>query len=83
MIGNKRGQMVIESILIMIVLVAVVGALQATLKKSEAFKTLVQGPWLALSGMIQAGDWNKPEVAMNFHPSLHKKQSSVVGTRKQ
>ncbi|MCB9025643.1 MAG: hypothetical protein H6625_04955 [Bdellovibrionaceae bacterium] len=77
---RSSGQMVIEMILVMTVLVAIVGALRGTLQSSEAFKTLVQGPWRVLSGMMVAGNWNSPDVAINKHPALGQNHGSLEGT---
>lgn len=77
---KSSGQMVIEMILVMTVLVAIVGALRSTLQSSEAFKTLVQGPWRVLSGMMVAGNWNSPSVAVSRHPALGQNHASLHGT---
>lgn len=77
---NSRGQMVIEMILVMTVLLAIMGALKTGLDNSEAFKTLVQGPWRVLSGMIVAGTWKPPESAVESHPALNRNHGSLRGS---
>ncbi|MCB0356593.1 MAG: hypothetical protein KDD40_06280 [Bdellovibrionales bacterium] len=76
---KNSGQMVIEMILVMTVLIAIIGALRTTLKQNEAFKTLVQGPWQVLSGMIVAGYWKSPDQAVKLHPALHRNHGSLEG----
>ena len=77
---NNRGQMVVEMLLIMIILVAVMQAVRIALRESEAFQTLVQAPWKPLSGMIQAGAWLPPKEAMVHHPNNFSMRSTVEGT---
>ena len=76
---NSRGQMVVEMILLMVVLLAILGAIRTTLKENETITSLVQGPWLALSGMIQAGAWLAPQEAMTYHPNRQRQHSTVIG----
>lgn len=72
--------MVIEMILVMTILIAIVGALRTTLQDSEAFKSLVQGPWRVLSGMMVAGAWKSPDVAIDKHPALDANHGSLKGS---
>ncbi len=77
---NQRGQMVVEGILLMMVLVAVVMALRTTIKSSAMFQTLTQAPWRVLSGMITSGVWKSPQDAIAYHPNQEQRHSSMVGT---
>ena len=81
--NSKSGQMVIEMILVMTVLVGVVGLVQVSLQKNEAFKTLVQGPWKVLSGMIVAGTWKAPDQAVIKHPAYWNNHGSLRGEQPQ
>lgn len=80
---THSGQMIIETILVMTVLLSIVLALRSTLQSSEAFKNLVQGPWQFLSGMMIAGDWSPPATAIERHPALGQNHGSVRGADPQ
>ncbi len=77
---NNKGQMVVEMILVMLVMLAVFGAVKTGLKNNEAFQTLVQGPWRVLSGMIIAGSWLPPDQAVEKHPALDSNHGSLRGS---
>ncbi|MCB0390203.1 MAG: hypothetical protein KDD58_02875 [Bdellovibrionales bacterium] len=78
-IKKNKGQMVIEMILVMTVLLSLVGLVRSSLQSSEVFKTLVQGPWRVLSGMITSGTWDSPSEAVRWHPAYYDNHGSLRG----
>lgn len=76
---KNSGQMVIEMILVMTVLIAVVGATKSFLADNEVLVKLGSGPWKVLSGMITAGAWASPDNAIVKHPAMHKNHNSIRG----
>ena len=77
---NERGQMTMETILIMTVLSTVALMVVKTAKSQEWGANLVEGPWLPVRGMIENGVWNgNLKVAKNFHPALKKRHATAEG----
>lgn len=54
---NQSGQMIIEYILLMVVLIGVGTALVDFLKDQGFATKFTQDPWAKLNGMIQCGVW--------------------------
>ena len=81
LLRSNVGQMAVEMILIMVVLVALLGMIRDFLQENSAFQSLTQAPWQSLSGMITSGVWKKPDEAINYHPNLHKRHGTVTGER--
>ena len=79
MIKNSRGQMSVEMVLMVVVLVAGAAAVSSAFRKQEFFATLVSGPWVSLSGLIQNGVWGNPTDTMIKHPAHFHRVSTVEG----
>lgn len=74
---NQRGQLTLEALLIMTVLLAGSMRVYKTLTSQEWAKKLVEGPWKPLQGMIEDGEWSASSKAS--HPNLLKRHGSKIG----
>ena len=77
---NSSGQMVVESVLIIALLLGFATVIAREFKDDEVISKLVQGPWLALSGMIQNGVWVEPKKSMLLHPNHMHRHISREGS---
>jgi hypothetical protein len=69
--SSRGGQMTIEAVLIMVVLMGVVLAFQKRATANSYASAFTEGPWLPIQGMIEDGVWTKnPTSGMAMHPSL-------------
>jgi hypothetical protein len=69
-INSQKGQVIIESVLLIVVMLGLWVFLSKTFISSKYMKKLMQdGPWPRLSGMIEAGVWDSPSNAKRFHPN--------------
>ena len=80
---NQSGQMILETILILTILMAITITTASQLKKNETFAKMMSGPWLKLSGMIQNGVWMEPSKSNAYHPSQSSRAASLVGKSPQ
>jgi len=81
MVKNNKGQGVVESVLIIVVLFGITKLVALKFKDDELFKSLLHGPWLSLSSVIQNGVWNQrgPQDTKANHPNRHVRHASVKG----
>jgi hypothetical protein len=84
MIGkNSKGQMAVEMVLILVVMVAGAITISSAFREQEFFATLVSGPWKSTAGLIQNGVWGPPEDTMVMHPNHYNRVNTVVGRQVQ
>lgn len=57
-VANQKGQMMIESMLLLIMVGAVFTVFLGKLKETKAIQELVTGPWHKVAGMAEFGSWN-------------------------
>ncbi len=76
---NSSGQMLVETILIMALLLAVFLLLVGQFRSNELAARLVTSPWVHLSGLIQNGVWGPPSQSMLVHPENVSRQRSERG----
>ena len=74
---NKKGQFVIETVLMMIITISLFLWGMGELRESKILAKLVSGPWLQISGMIEAGVWDAPERARGSHPNTNPRSLSL------
>ncbi|MCB0348218.1 MAG: hypothetical protein KDD37_05250 [Bdellovibrionales bacterium] len=79
MIKNTSGQIAVEFILISIIILSLSLAIGRGLRQSEYLSKMTGGPWALLTGMIENGVWEKPQVAKTMHPNFLKRQVSFKG----
>lgn len=67
---NPKGQVIIEAILLLVVMVGLWAYLSKVFMSSNYMRTLMaDGPWPRLSGMIESGVWETPSKAKRLHPN--------------
>lgn len=76
---NQAGQMTVEAILIMIILLSVSLAVSRYMRSEKLVAKIVEGPWLPIRGMIENGVWAKGNAAKAGHPSQPQRHSSNSG----
>ena len=70
MIQNQKGQMVVESLLIMVLSVSLLIVATKFIKDKEVISHLIAGPWDKTASMIESGTWSaNPQIARNMHPN--------------
>lgn len=71
-VRNQSGQIIIENVLLMVVLLGVASSIVGVLKDNGLATKFTQGPWDRLNGMIQCGAWTPCGVekpTANVHPN--------------
>ena len=76
---NKSGQMALEMILIMALMVGFATFVTSEFKSSNFVAQLVSGPWKNLAGMIQNGVWGPSADTMPQHPNAFNRVISPDG----
>lgn len=67
---NQRGQFVIESVLLIIVLMGVFTASVKALQDNKFMAKIVEEPWGRIQGMLECGVWGAPtKVCKNMASS--------------
>lgn len=56
-VGNQKGQLVVEAVLLIAVIMAVTILVSNYIQSNEFANKLVAKPWKTLSGMIECGTW--------------------------
>lgn len=67
-IKNSKGQAVVESVLLLVVFMAVTTAVVRGFRESEVIESFISKPWKILSGMIESGVWAPERQARSQHP---------------
>ncbi len=78
-LGNQRGQLTIEAILIACIFSAIALSVTRFAKAEQLVSKVVEGPWLPLRGMIENGVWASGDKAKAQHPSMKTRHSSNEG----
>lgn len=78
-IHGQGGQAVTEAVMILVLLMGFTFVVANYFKSQEVLKTLIQGPFQHLAGMMQNGVWAPPEVGAAKHPSSHDRHITVQG----
>ena len=66
---NRKGQFLIENVLMMIVTIGFLIFATKSLREGKYLAKLISEPWLKVSGMIEAGVWEAPKTAQSKHPN--------------
>ncbi|MGE0632995.1 MAG: hypothetical protein AB7O96_11340 [Pseudobdellovibrionaceae bacterium] len=82
LLKNQKGQLVVEAVLLVVVMVALFGFFSNWMRNQEFTKKMISGPWLLLSGMIENGVWLPPEKARALHPNNLERNISHEGDQK-
>lgn len=59
--NNQRGQFLIESVLLIVVMVGIFMAGTNALRDKKFLAKLIGGPWEQVQGMIECGVWGPPK----------------------
>lgn len=81
-IKNQSGQIVVENLLLLVLMVGITSLAFKTLRQQEVVRSLLGAPWGKLSGMIQCGTWSKLEngqrsCAAGNHPMSRDRNISL------
>ncbi len=76
---NNSGQLTIEAVVILSVLVSVMFAGTRALREKRVLASLVQQPWSYVAGMIENGMWMPPEAGKGSHPNHITRHGSPSG----
>ena len=76
---EQSGQMIVESVLIMTMLVGFAYFISGYISKNNVIARLVSSPWTNLSGVIQNGTWAAPNASMKLHPNNTENKISLRG----
>lgn len=79
LISSRLGQATMETVVILVVLVSVGLGVRTFMRDQNLFRSMVEGPWSPLRGMIESGVWRKHTVAPQFHPSQFNRYQTVRG----
>lgn len=71
--------MTIEMILITIMLFGIVTVFSRAIQEQQMVKNLVEGPWMAVRGMIENGVWGRPAAVKSQHPGYIWRHGSDEG----
>jgi hypothetical protein len=75
--NNQRGQFLIESVLLMIVMLSIFIASTNALKDSHFLAKLIEKPWGRVQGMIECGVWGPPQAACKLLPGQTQRNNSL------
>lgn len=78
-LNNHRGQILIETILVMVALLAVVIFAANYFRSNAIIRNLITGPWSYVQGMAENGVWLPPQQARLLHPNLKQRHASIKG----
>ena len=78
-LGNQAGQLIVEAVLIVVLLMAVTFTVAHYFKEKEFIKQLITGPWQNLAGLIQNGVWLPPAKSNGSHPNGHGRHVVITG----
>ena len=66
--SNKKGQLAVEMVLLLALVVGIFVAVSATFRSEQLVARTIATPWTHLAGMIQNGVWGPREDGMTLHP---------------
>ena len=76
---NQSGQVAVEYILLMVVVLGAFMAARNILLSSNVVGNFVQKPWQLVAGMIETGVWGEPKKVRSMHPGLAVRHNSFKG----
>ena len=74
---NQRGQFVIESVLLMVVMMGLFVTSMNTLREGKYLSNMVERPWAEVQGMLECGVWGPPSKACKSLPGQLGRQVSL------
>lgn len=79
--GEQKGQITVEAVLVLAILVSTVIAGTRLLRDERVLSRMVEGPWLYMAGMIENAYWSPVEVGQAKHPNHASRHGSPEGDR--
>lgn len=73
---SQKGQMTVEAVLILVILVGVFTVTQREISKRQLLSKIVSGPWSIIAGMIENGVWLPTEQGKTYHPNVFGRRAS-------
>lgn len=77
--NRERGQMTIEAILILTLLLSTVFAGTRIIRDQQVLSRMVSGPWSYMAGMIENGFWAPAQAGKGKHPNHITRHGSPQG----
>lgn len=74
---NRRGQFLIETVLMMIVTIGLFVFGMGKLRDAGFLAKLISGPWEKISVMIETGTWETRNVGVTKHPNTRDRGISL------
>ena len=78
---NQKGQMTIEAVLILTLMVSLIFAITKGIKGQKYFTKLVEKPWSYVAGMIENAYWAPVNAGKGKHPNYHSRHGSPIGDK--
>ncbi|MDC0980321.1 hypothetical protein OAQ84_01155 [Bdellovibrionales bacterium] len=79
--SRQDGQMILEAILILVILLGITLFISSRFKSDEIFASIISKPWQSISGMIENGYWEPPAAARGRHPGHLDRHVSLKGEK--
>lgn len=77
---SQRGQVTVEAVLIIVVMMALFTLVQRSLfKDKEYLSNFIEQPWLVVSGLIENGAPGDPEKGRIKHPGHFSRHIAMFG----
>ena len=76
---NQKGQMTIEAVLILALMVSIIFAVTNGIKNKKYLTQLVEKPWTYVAGMIENAYWAPVRDGKGKHPNHIGRHASPVG----
>jgi hypothetical protein len=77
--NRESGQMTIEMILILSMLLGFSFLVANEFKQNELFAGVISKPWQSIAGLLENGQWAPPEQSRDRHPGSLKAHNTVQG----
>lgn len=74
-IKNENGQMTMEAVLLLVIMVGVFTVVHRTIANGEYLSQIVSGPWGHMQGMIGNGVW-KAGNSNSMHPNSFERRAT-------
>ncbi len=80
---NQKGQIIVESMLILVLLVGMITFAASRVKQMDYIKTLTVDPWARVSGMVECGAWSPCGISGGGNGSRQHPHNRIVSFRPQ
>lgn len=76
---NRRGQAVVESILILVLFLSVGTLIGKAFRENELMSHMIASPWERMAGMLENGVWMPRNQGRELHPNHYLRHISIEG----